>query len=218
MTVLIISNNFGKGKVAFTTITGSFQLKLNDLYNEYSQFWQFITTELASNKQPMFWLPQSKQGIVFKGDMAKICMVAEKELVVPSKANPSKDLLSKVLQINSQKEEILLALDLQEEAQSQYCSVYFSNKAGWQQLLFSAENDNHKPLNKSQYIYHYADSDWLAWQQYLTHSTSAEMVKKSQLASQKSLNSEHSTPINKLIVFLVLFICSSFLWIERKLY
>lgn len=220
---LLIINNAGKGKVALTTITSSFQLKLNDLYNEYSQLWQFITSELASNKQAMFWLPQLKQEIVFKGGMVKACLLAERELVMSSKAKlintkSSQDLLSKVLQINSQKEATQLTLSAQSELQHQYCSVYFSNKPGWQQLLFSAENNNQTLVTRSQYIYHYAENDWLAWQQYLTHSTSKERANKSKLASQPIINSEHSTPINKLIVFLVLFICSSFLWIERKLY
>lgn len=214
---LVISNNFGKGKIALTTITSSFQLRLNGLYNEYSQFWQFMTSELASNKQQMFWLPQPYQEIIFKGDMVKACMLAEKELVKLSDVNSSQAKLPKVIQLNSQQDETILLLNSHATAQNEYCSAYFSNNAGWQQLLFSAENDNNHSLNKSQYIYHYAKRDWLAWQQSLTHSINAEKAKLSKLTSDNTINKEHSVPVNKLIAFLVLFICSSFLWIERKL-
>lgn len=205
---LVISNNYGKGKVALTTVTSSFQLKLNGLYNEYSQFWQLMTSELASNKQQTLWLSPSKNSIVFMGEMAKSCLLAENELIKSSK----------VLQLNRQNDEIKLLLDSRAKHDNQYCSVYFSNKSGWQQFLFSAVNDNKATLSKPQFIYQYAENDWLAWQQYLTHSISTERAKKSKLTSNTTFDYELLTPKNKLIVFLVLLFSSSFLWIERKLY
>ncbi|MDG1750510.1 MAG: hypothetical protein P8I03_02435 [Thalassotalea sp.] len=204
---LMISNNRGKGKIALTTINSSFQLKINGMYDEYSQFWQFITTELASNKQPMFWLEQPNKKIVFKGEMAKACLLAERELISSSS----------VSQVNN-KEQTMLYLHQQAENENKHCSSHFSNNAGWQQVLFSAENDSKVTFSKPQYIYQYETNDWEAWQQALIHSDSDNKVRKSKVISEKNIINEHTEPVNKLVVFWVLFICSSFLWIERKLY
>jgi hypothetical protein len=205
---LVISNNRGKGKIALTTINSSFQMKINGMHDDYSQFWQFITTELASNKKNMFWLPQPKETLTLKGNMVKACLLAESNVLSSSTTS----------QINSMNLHTKLYLGEQAENQQKHCSIYFSNNAGWQQLLFTVENEAQVTFRKSQYIYHYKTSDWLAWQQSFNHLNSENMVRKSESFNENKIINENSKPLNKLIVFFILFLSSSFLWAERKLY
>jgi hypothetical protein len=200
---LVISNRNGKGNVALTSVNGSFQLKTNGLVHEYSRFWQFITTSLARNTTPLYWIPQPNNKLAFTRQQITSCLLAESSLMQSAKMNHV---------IGSKK----TPLYIEAEGENKYCSVYFSKVGGWQTLTLTHEENATKVSDKSHVIYHFTQKDWLAWQQALTHFASENMAKQNQTNTKR--DSETFTDVNKLIIFFVLLLSSIFLWIERKLF
>lgn len=200
---LVISNIKGKGKIALTSINRSFQLKTNGLVHEYSQFWQFITSSLARNSTRLSWIPQPDNKLSFEGQPLTACFLAESNVM--QSANIS--------QIIKDKE---IPLYINVEGQNKYCSIYFSNEAGWQSLRITSELSEQMLLDNRQLVYHFSQQDWLAWQQALKHFATEKNVKQSQTLSK--LDNESLTEVNKLIIFFGLLLSSILLWIERKLF
>ncbi|MDO6446822.1 hypothetical protein Q4493_13665 [Colwellia sp. 1_MG-2023] len=200
---LVITNSNGKGNVALTSVNGSFQLKTNGLVHEYSKFWQFITTSLARNKTPLYWIPESDNKLAFSGQQLTRCWLAERSLMQSAKMNHV---------IASKK----TPLYIEAEGENKYCSVYFSKVGGWQTLTLTHEENTAKVFDKSHVIYHFTQDDWLAWQQTLKHFASENIAKQNQTNTKR--DSETFTDVNKLIIFFVLLLSSIFLWIERKLF
>lgn len=203
---LWVNHSYGLGSVAFSLINSSYQWVTSGAKTHYSQYWQYVIEQTGRQQKNSTWQDEPQSSIRYQGQSQPIC------------AQLNKDDFDKV----NAKEVNLLASFATE---SKYCGRYWSNTRGWQTFnLIDGENiDNQQqekaPLkstlsSKQQSSYFYGPQDWSTWQQYVKHTASVLAVKTNQNAPIK-ITYNH---LNKKTLWLLFFICLSFLWLERKVF
>jgi len=108
---------------------------------------------------------------------------------------------------------------------SAYCGVYLSDYLGWHNFTLKNEKTDLNQVNmstslqnnirsNSQSVFVYSQRNWLTWQQLLKHEASHLAHKN----SSKIADKVSYLPIDKLAFWWLLFISSSLLWYERKIF
>lgn len=203
---LSVTHNYGLGSATFSLINSSYQWLTSDNKSHYSRYWQYIIEKTARSEQESGWQKPPTERIYFQGENQRIC----------AQLNESGVTNLQIKNIN-----LLPSIVID----SAYCGVYLSDYLGWHNFTLtnkkSALNQentrdslqNNRDLN-TQSVFIYSQQNWLTWQQLLKHEASNVAYKNSTKIESKVSYS----PIDKLTFWWLLFISSSLLWYERKIF
>lgn len=191
---LVLSTNFGLGKVSISLINHSYQWSISGQKTAYSQYWQYLMTQMSRNTLQSYWKNEAGNEVSYLGEYFRLCAQSNEENLTAS---------------------IIIQRTFTRE--STYCGIDWSTKLGWQQhSLYQKQNNTSVKstlfAQKSRYIY--PKSSWLTWQQAQKHQASRQVHKENKNVRTVKIYQ----PINKDVIWLIFFICLSFLWIEQKFF
>lgn len=203
---LAIAHNYGLGTATFSLINSSYQWLTSDNKSHYSRYWQHIIENTARSAQESGFQKSPIDQIYYQGDTQQMCAQLN--------GNDVSDL--QVKNINLLPSVVL---------ESAYCGVYLSDHLGWYNFALTDEKTDFNQVNLSaplqnkirlnnQSVFVYSQQNWLTWQQLLKNEAS-HLAHKNSL---KIANKVSYVPIDKLTFWWLLFISSSLLWYERKIF
>jgi hypothetical protein len=203
---LLVTHNYGLGKAALSLIHKSYQWVTSDEISHYSQYWQYIIEQIARQKHYSGWQSSLNNKIYFPGQTQSIC----------AQLNDND-----VRNITVENISLLPSVVID----SAYCGVYIGNDFGWHNFSITNNKTDVNQGNASNLlhdknhlntlsIFVYAQQNWLSWQQLLKHEASNAAHEK----SSQTVGEINYTPIEKLKFWWLLFLASSLLWYERKIF
>ena len=203
---LAIAHNYGLGTATFSLINSSYQWLTSDNKSHYSRYWQYIIEKTARSAQESGWQKSPIEQIYFQGNTQPMCAQLNGDDISDLQVENINLLPSVVLD-------------------SAYCGVYLSDYLGWHNFTLKNEKTDLNQVNmstslqnnirsNSQSVFVYSQRNWLTWQQLLKHEASHLAHKN----SSKIADKVSYLPIDKLAFWWLLFISSSLLWYERKIF
>ena len=203
---LAIAHNYGLGTATFSLINSSYQWLTSDNKSHYSRYWQHIIENTARSAQESGWQKSPIEQIYFQGNTQPMCAQLNGDDISDLQVENINLLPSVVLD-------------------SAYCGVYLSDYLGWHNFTLKNEKTDLNQVNmstslqnnirsNSQSVFVYSQRNWLTWQQLLKHEASHLAHKN----SSKIADKVSYLPIDKLAFWWLLFISSSLLWYERKIF
>jgi hypothetical protein len=203
---LVSMLSMGLGKIGVSLINTTYQWQTSGKTAQYSRYWQYLLSQLAANRHPAYWLPQTPDSMLQLNQPASACALSQ--------------LASPQAELDTLDYQPVFKLSLEADLirQDHYCARYWPQQPGWHQLKLLADDNEAKnsvALNSVQYHYIYQPNNWMAWHQQQKHQSSLYQARLSQRFA-KPVALEHSSRLNKLWCWLLLLATSAFLWVERK--
>ena len=192
---VVLNKKLGKGHIALSTISHSYQWKTAGEELSYGQFWQMLVSQVARRSDKNRWLEQPHDQSYSVGVNYRLCAKVDNE------GNAANYLTPTGAQID-------FAMTVANIDKSWYCGYFQPTKAGWYQFRLSEKGE----LLDSIYLYVNSDRDWMVANAKLNHDATLSRVKK----SEKSENTPSYKPFNKLPIGLLLIACLAGLWVERR--
>ncbi|TDF41963.1 hypothetical protein EYS14_03725 [Alteromonadaceae bacterium M269] len=192
---VVLNQKLGKGHIALSTISHSYQWKTAGAELSYGQFWQMLVSQVARRSDKNRWLEQPRNQSYSVGVNYRLCAKVDNE------GNTANYLTPTGTQID-------FAMTVANIDKSWYCGYFQPTKAGWYQFRLSEKSE----LQDSIYLYVNSDRDWMMANAKLNHDATLSRVK----TSEKSENTPSYKPFNKLPIGLLLIACLAGLWIERR--
>lgn len=198
----------GLGQVAVSLINNSYQWQTAGFGRQYSHYWQYLFSKLAANPASAYWLAQSDSAITQLQQSDTACAISQL-------AGPQAE-----LQANQNPGLIRVALNPDVLQQERYCATYWPVQTGWQKLtLLPPGSDTSSPVQEAELLsqarYVYGEQEWQAWQQQGKQQASYAAAQQSRALAEPAPQL-HSYSLNKLWSWLLLLLCLSLLWLERK--
>ncbi|MGO4891782.1 hypothetical protein [Flavobacterium sp. W21_SRS_FM6] len=212
---LVSSVAIGKGYVALSLINSSYQWQLSGASEHYSQFWQYLSAQLATTSGLGYWLEQARDSLPIVQQRMSLCALTTAK-------TPFVKQTSQLASLHGiQRQTFPLArAPFQTE---KYCGQIWPDTSTW--LRFSLYDGAPQPATEQdaqtapvideQYLYVYQADDWQAWQQQRKQRASLYQAKRSQ-ALTAPRPTEQSEALNKRWSLLVFLLACTALWIERK--
>lgn len=203
---LVSMLSMGLGKIGVSLINTTYQWQSSGKTAQYSRYWQYLLSQLAANRHPAYWLPQTPDSMLQLNQQASACALSQ--FPGPHAKLNALDYQS-VFKLS-------LAADL--IRQDRYCLNYWPQQPGWYQLKLLADDKeaiSSVAVNSVQNHYVYQPNNWMAWRQQQNQQSSLYQAQLSQSLA-KPLALEHNSTLNKLWCWLLLLATSAFLWVERK--
>jgi hypothetical protein len=203
---LVSSLPLGLGQIGISLINNTYQWQTSGLASQYSHYWQYLFSALASNQHSAYWLTQSSNSLLLQNQKSEACALSQS-------ANPQAEFQSLT---NASGFKLNLSANLLQ--QERYCAPYWPQYVGWQELnLFTvdSEQETEGAISDTQRQYVYGKTAWMAWQQQHKQQSSHYHAKLSQNLA-KPVAQPQSTILNKLWCWLIWLSACVFLWIERK--
>lgn len=196
----------GLGNIAVSLINSSYQWQTSGKTTQYSAYWQYLFKHLAANRQSTVSLTSANEELLLVNQASTACILSTTN-------HPQVALV----QANKQAP-LTLKLSSAALQQDRYCTRYWSQQGGWQQLkLVDDENTQQNSavvaIEQSHYVY--GNHDWAAWQQQIKLRNTALHAALSE-SLPPPLAQAHSAALNKLWCWAILLLSCSLLWIERK--
>jgi hypothetical protein len=198
---LVVKQALGLGAVAISALNKTYQWSLQADSALYSHYWQYLLAKISRNENRTRWMSPAPTMLPRVGQYQNICLISPIEKVSTPNINLHHEPLSSFRK----------------------CGTFTAHQKGWFMVKAFAENQT---LLAEQARYFYANSDFLAWQQANKYNASVMYANES-YAGEKEAKNERlltSTPsaqdtyqlVNKLYIWLILFLSLALLWIERK--
>jgi hypothetical protein len=189
--ILVAKQPLGLGSLAISSLNQTYQWSLQASLEVYSHYWQYILSKISRSESTTRWLSPMPTTLAQVNQYQDICLISPLETI----SSPQMQLMALVLS-NHKK-----------------CGQFSAEQAGW--YMFQALDDNQALLAK-QAQYFYPAEAFLAWQQANKHQASEGFMKSMALSRDDFSAADNYQPINKLYLWLFMFISLSLLWIERK--
>ena len=194
---LVAKQSLGLGVVALTTLNETYQWssQINSAY--YSAYWQYLLLNISRAEKDTRWLVASPEHVASVDKFHNICLLSSLENIYVPDMKVTNYPLTKYKQ----------------------CGVFLASDKGWH--TFKVLNDKQEILAE-QTRYYYSQTDFPAWQQAIKHKVSqyqseSKYLENLTLLENKVVDSSVVyQPINKFILWLIMFIALVGLWIERK--
>ena len=194
---LVAKQSLGLGVVALTTLNETYQWssQINSAY--YSAYWQYLLLNISRAEKDTRWLVASPEHVASVDKFHNICLLSSLENIYVPDMKVTNYPLTKYKQ----------------------CGVFLAFDKGWH--TFKVLNDKQEILAE-QTRYYYSQTDFPAWQQAIKHKVSqyqseSKYLENLTLLENKVVDSSVVyQPINKFILWLIMFIALVGLWIERK--
>jgi hypothetical protein len=188
---LVAKQSLGLGSLAISSLNQTYQWSLQASSEVYSHYWQYILSKISRSESTTRWLSPMPTTLAQVNQYQDICLISPLEAIY----SPQMQLMALVLS-NHKK-----------------CGQFSADQAGW--YMFQALDDNQTLLAK-QAQYFYPAEKFLAWQQADKHQASERFMKSMALFRDDFSTADTYQPINKLYLWLFMFISLGLLWIERK--
>lgn len=194
---LVAKQPLGLGTVALTTLNETYQWSSQISPAYYSAYWQYLLLNISRVEKNTRWLTPAPEVFAKVNQFENICLISSQEkLYVPNM--------------------VLTTYPLSKHKQ---CGQFIAGIKGW--YSFKVLNDKQVTLTE-QHRYYYSDVDFPAWQQAMKHQASENQLVEGDLNNIVPLENKAANlsfayqPINKFILWLIMFLSLTLLWIERK--
>lgn len=188
---LVSSYQLGLGKITISTLSQTYPWAIEFGNELYSQYWQYMLTQSSRAETSTYWLKPVEDKLHYAGGAESWCLVTDKPKVYANKVQ-----LSPYPLLNSRQ-----------------CGLYIGKSSGWASVD-AFDSNNQLIARQSRYIY--PKTSYIAWQQAVKHQTSINFNELKSAESKVSYPVARLQAVNKLYLWLVLFIALVFLWLERK--
>ena len=193
---LVAKQSFGLGTVAISTLNQTHQWALQATPALYSHYWQYLFSAISRSQNSTRWLSSKPAMLALANQSQDICLISPLETVYAPAMQLSSYPLSK----------------------HKKCALFSAHQAGW--FEFTALTEKQVLLAK-QARYFYGNNKFLAWQQAIKHNASrryeSEAPTANRVLSGREVNAAATyRQINKLYLWLIMFISLALLWLERK--
>ena len=192
---LSVYREVGQGKVALSILQERFRWRLNGQLDTYSNYWQRIMATLARARQDSRFVPESPNTLSQPSFKRQLCVLSEK---------------AGRLQVHGPNGQLSLAQHRLNPYR--HCTADWPGAVGWQQYQLVKE----ETLNTT-WRYTFAEQDWPAWQQQRRLDAGQAWLQGNTnwLASSQPTSSRYS-PVNPIWYWIILLICCTLLWRERR--
>lgn len=184
---------YGKGRIIFTTLKGTFTWMLSGDSKNYSAYWSYLLEQaLAKTGTDGAWMvspafPKVNESVTLH--------YSSNDAAIPQ------------VQVGS----AFLYMAQDPDLPFQWTGNYWPTKTGWQPVM----QEGKAPT----WWYAYNSDDWkpisFAERMRSTREGIKNILEKK--ASAKAEQKSESVPVNKIYFFILFLLCAGFLWIERKL-
>ena len=193
---LVAKHSFGLGTVAISTLNQTYQWALQVNPALYSHYWQYLFSAISRSQHSTRWLSSNPAMLALVNQAQDVCLISPLETVYV----PAIKLISYPL------------------SKQKKCAQFSAYQAGW--FEFTALTEKQVLLAK-QARYFYGNNKFLAWQQAIKHNASrryeSEAPTANRVLSGREVNAAATyRQINKLYLWLIMFISLALLWLERK--
>ncbi|MBA6292387.1 hypothetical protein H4J58_08545 [Colwellia sp. MB3u-70] len=188
---LVAKQSLGLGSLAISSLNQTYQWSLQASPEVYSHYWQYILSKISRSESTTRWLSPMPTILAQVNQYQDICLISPLETI----SSPQMQLMALVL------------------SKHKKCGQFSADQAGW--YMFQALDDNQALLAK-QAQYFYPAENFLAWQQADKHQASEGFMKIMALSRDDFIAADTYQPINKIYLWLCMFISLGLLWIERK--
>jgi len=191
---IVASKNRMLGQIALSLFNQSYSLVTQRETLTYSQLWQYLIENIARADQSGYWLEHPQDNILRLGEQSSLCALTAQGDVM---GNQQKLLSSQ------------LSLTANIVNKHKYCGFIWPEQTGWLPLdLLDSDGE----LIDKRWFFSYENLAWAAWQQAIKHSITQQMS----LSSGQRETITTSVPIDKKLIWLLLFIGLTLLWLEHK--
>ena len=191
--VIVATKQKVMGNIALSLFNQSYSLTRQEQALVYSQLWQYLIAKISRNNQQSYWLPQTKNTLNRTNVQSLQCAIATQSSVNVGQGVSSPQLY--------------LSANIAEK--HKVCGYIWPEQKGWMALEL---NDAKNQLLDHRWLYSYSYQDWATWQQSLTHKATKKAM--SYAVAKSAINT--STPINKTVLWLLLFMGCTLLWLDHK--
>ena len=199
---LVVKQPLGLGVVSLTTLNETYQWSSQITPAYYSAYWQYLLLNLSRAENNTRWLIPSPKSVAKVKNFENICFISSLEKLDV----PNMKLTTYPLSTHKQ------------------CGQFITALKGWHS--FKVLNDKQTILSE-QHRYYYSEKDFPAWQQAIKHQASEHQLESGNLnkimpsdvvamESETAHLSSTYQPVNKFLLWLIMFISLIVLWIEQK--
>lgn len=199
----------GWGRLAVSLIKQSYQWKINGFTQSYSQFWQHVLKHVINRQNQFRWLLPS-----YIND--ENLFTAKQLCFVQSSNNEHKNKVIKG-KVSSKDSTIAFLFNQSIEQHGKYCAQIpqvMNESGGWLKVSLDSLESSAEVV--SVFVYQYGNNNWFTEKEKLKQLTSRQMGKQELTTLVNSEINDQNLPL--WLTWLLLFLSSLYLWLEKKLY
>ena len=214
--VVVAQKHYGLGKITLSVIKQSHQLRTSSQARAHSQLWSHIIGNTARTYNAPAIALESEMGIILQNHKIDLCSesdpLTEKQSAVDSneidlsKSNIKKKEAAEIRTLNLSSSLTSVKVDLRTTRMNsrKHCGSYWPSASGWQKVIVSGIE---------RYFYVHPANSWLAAQQNARLNATQTRIATWNPAT---FESNQQKPINDWYYWLLIVVCTSLIWIERK--
>lgn len=203
---MVVNKAYGLGQITITLISKSHRWLTSGQREQWSEYWATLIDAAGRARDDSYLLPQTDAAFFEAGETIPVCAMSATESLVIS-------VIPAVIGAGQVYEVRLTADTLGSPRQ---CGWFQARHAGWHQLQLRSLTG--KRLLDQQGIYIQKDGQWLAQKRQLRVDASNHRLANNTTDTVVSQRGKWvSKPVSSMSLWLLLVLCASLLWLERKL-